>query len=149
MRSPMTEADRLALPDVNVLVALTNPNHLHHDLAHEWFAAVARFATTPITESGLLRLSLNPTVAGREVAPAQAMATLNSVRRDGRAEFLADTSTLAHARIDLSALAGHRQVTDLHLANLAASSNAVLVTFDRALPETLIRADRKHVQLIG
>jgi len=145
----MSEAHRLALPDVNVLVALTNPNHLHHDLAHEWFASVTRFATTPITESGLLRLSLNPAVTRQEVAPAQAIATLNSVRHDERAEFLADTTTLAAPRIDLSALAGHRQVTDLHLANLAASSNAVLVTFDRGLPDALIRADRKHVQLIG
>jgi toxin-antitoxin system PIN domain toxin len=145
----MTEADRLALPDVNVLVALTNPNHLHHNLAHEWFASVSRFATTPITESGLLRLSLNRAVTGQDVAPARAIATLNSVRHDERAEFLADTATLAEPCIDLSALAGHRQVTDLHLANLAASSNAVLVTFDRTLPEALIRSDRKHVHLIG
>ena len=27
-----------ALLDVNVLVALFDPDHIHHELAHDWFA---------------------------------------------------------------------------------------------------------------
>jgi predicted nucleic acid-binding protein len=29
---------RVALLDVNVLVALFQPDHVHHELAHDWFA---------------------------------------------------------------------------------------------------------------
>ena len=32
---------RVALLDVNVLVALFDPDHVHHDLAHDWFAEPA------------------------------------------------------------------------------------------------------------
>jgi len=28
----------VALLDVNVLVALFDPDHVHHELAHDWFA---------------------------------------------------------------------------------------------------------------
>ena len=28
----------IALPDVNVLIALAWPNHVHHDAARSWFA---------------------------------------------------------------------------------------------------------------
>jgi uncharacterized protein len=30
---------RVALLDVNVLVALFDPDHVHHEAAHRWFAA--------------------------------------------------------------------------------------------------------------
>lgn len=34
----MTRRPRVALLDVNVFVALFDPNHVHHDVAHDWFA---------------------------------------------------------------------------------------------------------------
>ena len=44
------------LLDVNVLIALLDPNHVHHDLAQAWFesARSRSWATCPITEIGLL-----------------------------------------------------------------------------------------------
>ena len=54
--TPSTMTERLDLPDVNVLVALVHPGHTHHEHAVEWLQRTAGFATTPITESGLLRL---------------------------------------------------------------------------------------------
>jgi len=48
----MTTDQTLFLPDVNVLVALTNPAHVFHTEAHRWLGDVTRLATTPITESG-------------------------------------------------------------------------------------------------
>lgn len=62
--------------------------------------------------------------------------------------FLADPTSLAHTRIDLTALIGTKQVTDFHLVNLAASSDAVLATFDRRIAEALAPEDRKYVELI-
>ena len=53
---------KVALLDVNVLVALFQPDHVHHELAHDWFAENRRagWATCPITETGLVRLLANP-----------------------------------------------------------------------------------------
>lgn len=139
----------LPLPDVNVLVALTNPSHQHHVQAHRWLSTVDHFATTPITESGLVRLLLNPAVMGQPVTGRQAVGILAGLRADARAAFLPDESSLAMARVDLVGLAGHRQVTDLHLVNLAAHHSATLVTFDRAISQALVPQDQRFVQVLA
>ena len=138
----------LDLPDVNVLVALLQPDHVHHQNAKQWFANVARFATTPITEAGLLRVSLNPSVMGANIRATDALASLRSIRADPRAEFLADDTSLAQATINLVGLAGHRQVTDLHLVNLAAAHSARLVTFDTKIRPVLTPDDQLHIVVL-
>ncbi|MEE4024097.1 TA system VapC family ribonuclease toxin [Gordonia sp. PKS22-38] len=135
----------LDLPDVNVLVALMQPGHVHHHAAQKWFASVTRFATTPVTETGLLRLALNAAVMGRVVDRDAAMATLRSLRGHERSVFLPDDSSLGGADIDLSGLVGFRQVTDLHLVNLAARHSARLVTFDAKIAPVLASADQRLV----
>lgn len=141
--------ESLAIPDVNVLVALTNASHVHHDEAHRWLAGVDRFATTPVTEAGLLRMLLNQAVTGRVVAPAAALQVLRGVRADRRARFIADGTSLAEAAVDLTGLGGHKQVTDWHLVNLAARNDAVLVTFDRRLAGSLLPSDSARVRALG
>lgn len=136
------------LPDVNVLVALLSTNHAYHDLAGDWFASTARFATTPITEAGLVRMAMNPAVMGTEVTAPQAIASLGSLRADTRAEFIPDDSSLAEASIDLVGLAGHKQVTDLHLVNLVARHSGVLVTLDRKIRPVLAPEDQRLVHVL-
>ena len=69
-------------------------------------------------------------------------------RTDPRWRWLPDDSTLADPVIDLSVLVGHRQVTDLHLVNLAASAGLRLVTFDAGIAAALAKADRRHVLVL-
>ena len=142
----MSEVD---LPDVNVLVALLNPAHVHHDAAREWFTTTSRFATTPLTESGLVRMAMNPIVMGQAHGAAAALEVLRSLRADERAEFLPDDSSLATAMIDLVCLVGFRQVTDLHLVNLAAYHNARLITFDRKVRAVLASDDQGLICKLG
>lgn len=139
----------LGLPDVNVLLALTSASHEHHREAHRWLAGAERFATTPITEMGLVRLLLNPVVVGREVPARTALDILAGVRADARARFLADDSTLAEPAVDVTGLGGHRQVTDWHLLNLAARHDATVVTFDRSFTHAALPADAVRVQTLG
>ena len=51
----------VALLDVNVLVALFDPDHVHHDIAHDWFSdeGHAGWATCPLTENGFVRVVAN------------------------------------------------------------------------------------------
>ena len=142
----MTDLD---LPDVNVLVALLQPGHVHHRSAQAWFGSVERFATTSITESGFVRIALNPVIAGGQIAVSAVLASLSSLRGDDRAEFLPDDSSLAEPQFDLRGLSGFRQVTDFHLVNLAAAHSARLVTFDRRIGSTLMPDDRRLVCLLN
>ena len=142
---------RTFLPDVNVLVALTNSTHVHHTAAHRWLAALDppdRWATTPLTESALVRLTLNPVVVGRAVPVPEALRVLRELRAQPGHTFVPDDSSVARPEITVDGLAGSRQVTDLHLVNLAAASGCVLATFDSRLPTMLVTADRGHVQVL-
>jgi uncharacterized protein len=143
-------AEQRHLLDVNVLVALAWPSHVHHDRAHAWFGAVRlrRFATCPLTESAFLRLSTNAQVVGRSVLFADAQEVLARVRALPGHAFVADDSTLADPVIDLARAVASHQVTDLHLVNLAAGAGLVLATLDEALPTYVVPGDSGHVFLL-
>ena len=136
------------LLDVNVLIALTNPSHIHHTRAHAWFRRVSSWATTPVTETAFIRLMTNSAVAGRPVSREEAVDVLGALRAWPGHRFLPDDSSLADPVIDLVGLVGHRQVTDFHLVNLAAAHHMVLATFDRAIPEMLVVEDQRWVELV-
>ena len=69
------------------------------------------------------------------------------LHQDAALRWLASLQ-LRSARIDTTRIFGHKQVTDFHLINLAASSNAVLATFDRRIAEALAPEDRRYVEII-
>ncbi len=133
--------------DINVLLALMWDQHVHHTRARRTFASLTSFATTPITEAGLIRLLLTPAVVGRDVAAAEALSAVAALRAHPAWNWVPDDSSLAAPAVDTRVLGGRRQVTDLHLVNLAARSGAVLATFDAALPTWLAPADRGHVEV--
>ena len=47
------------LLDVNVVLAIIDPAHEHHEAAFSWFGRIGRaeFATCPIVENGVLRIA--------------------------------------------------------------------------------------------
>lgn len=144
-----TDLGRPWLCDVNVLVALALSTHVHHQAAHAALRPHRQpWMTTPLTEAALVRLLLNPGVTGAAFSAADVMAVLGGMRRDSRWRWLPDSSTLADPVIDTSVLTGHQQITDLHLVNLAAASDALLVTFDAGIPASIAPADRRHVQVL-
>ena len=60
------------LLDVNLLVALFHPDHVHHEIAHDWFADHLRegWATCPLTESGFIRVALQQASGDARMRPA-------------------------------------------------------------------------------
>lgn len=137
------------LLDVNLLIALTWSNHVHHGRAHDWFGALAGgWATTPITESGFLRLSTNERVVGASASMADALGMLDAIRATPGHQFIDDGCSFAASRIDLGGMVTSRQVTDVHLVDLVATSGLVLATLDRGIPQMLAPADRVHVLVV-
>lgn len=122
-----------ALPDVNVLVALAWPNHVHHAAARAWFAAESPhgWATTPMTETGFVRVSANPRAVPGARPPREALLLLGRLCEQGDHEFWLDDVRLRE--VDTSRMAGYRQVTDAHLVAVADRRGGCLVTFDRGI----------------
>jgi toxin-antitoxin system PIN domain toxin len=129
--------NRVALLDVNVLVALFEPDHVHHELAHDWFAERrdSGWATCPVTETGLVRMLMNPRVRGGVAIAASAVIDrLRTFRADATHHWWEADVSLADASIFRpTAVQGHRRVTDLYLAGLAHARGGKLVTFDQSV----------------
>ena len=131
----------IALPDVNLLVALAWPEHTFHDLAVAWFDARADtgWATCPITELGFMRISANAKVVGEPVLPKESAAFLVALSAVGAHHFWIDDLEPSTSRLfPHDRLIGHRQVTDAHLLALSRRHRGSIATLDRGL-STLAR----------
>jgi toxin-antitoxin system PIN domain toxin len=135
--------------DVNVLLALAWPNHIHHTEAGAWFAKNHShgFRTCPLTQTAFVRISSNPAFTSEAVAPSQAMGLLARICRMPGHDFWPDDLPLHDGAADAKTVTGHRQVIDLYLLRLAAAHGGLLATLDRgaallakseALPVALI-----------
>lgn len=137
----------VALLDINVLLALAWPTHEHRAPARQFALTMGEWATTPITESGFVRISANPRIFEDAVPVQAAAAMLRELTDDEQHRFLADDVAVGSNRF-LDNASGHRQVTDAHLVALAARYGGQLVTFDRGIRDMLRRADRHLVKLL-
>ena len=133
------------LLDVNVLVALFDPHHIHHDAAHDWFAAARDdgWATCPLTEHGFIRVVSHPAYGlGERVEPAAAR--LRAFCASGGHQFWRDAISLRDEIFDLSRAGGATQLTDIYLLGLAVNRKARLATFDRSIPLGAVRGAAKE-----
>ena len=140
------------LLDVNVLIALIDRDHVHHDAAQDWYAATGHraWATCPIVQNGMIRIVGSPRYPGSVGPTAQIVALLARFCALPAHEFWADDISLvdgAHVRADRLLDAG--QVTDTYLLALAARRGGKLATFDRRLVAVAVPGGRQHLELIA
>ena len=124
------------LLDTSVLIALIDPLHVQHDLAHEWFNETGSesWATCPVTENGVLRIvsgSSYPNSPGSPAAVAHIFSTLRS--QPGHRFWADDLSLFDHDGVDPSRLMVSGQITDTYLLALAQVHGGQLATFDRRM----------------
>ena len=140
------------LLDVNVLIALIDPGHVQHDIAHDWFAkdGLRAWATCPITENGALRIighASYPNSPGNPAAVAPLLRTMRSL--DAHVFWSDDISLLDEGRVDSTRLLNSAQTTDSYLLALAQAHGGQLATFDRRLVVTAIHGGAGALCLIG
>jgi uncharacterized protein len=126
----------IALLDVNVLVALFDPAHVHHEAAHTWFGRnrSRRWATCALTENALVRVLSNPAYPGRRTTVEDAASRLRTFCSDRKHVFWPDSISVCDAgRFHWNRVQGHRQVTDAYLLALSVSNRGRLATFDAAI----------------
>ncbi len=123
---------RKSLLDVNVLIALSDPEHIHHQEARKWLTSAGRgnWALCPITETGFLRVTTNPAFRPGPRTLEQAIAILQTLK--GICDYcpIDESWVILTARF-ASRIRGHQQVTGAYLLGLAIRESRVLVTFDR------------------
>ncbi len=138
------------LLDVNVLLALAWPNHVHHAAALTWFSekGAKRFRTCPLTQTGFVRVSSNPAFTREAASPREALRLLKRICGLAGHEFWPDDLSLAEAPIS-TLLTGHRQVTDAYLVSLAALHGGVLATLDRGVAAVTGGRNSSTVEFIG
>lgn len=144
----------VTLPDVNVLVALAWPNHVHHEPAHLWFSEhqAEGWATCPLTESGFVRVSSNPRLTPEARRPREAVELLRRMVALPHHVFWADGTSLASSsHVAAERLTGYRQVTDAHLLAVALAHGGKVATFDRGFASVVPPAadPRETVALLG
>jgi toxin-antitoxin system PIN domain toxin len=129
---------KTCLLDVNVLLALAWPHHVHHGTVHAWWetACPVRWATCTLTQLGFVRVSCNARFCPVPATPAKALDVLRRMIARPDHDFWAEIPAgLSDAAVSkrISESLGHGQVTDSYLAVLAGIRGGSLVTLDRAL----------------
>lgn len=127
----MTEAKYLL--DVNVLIALADPHHVHHRLVMQWFGTGGHdWGVCAFSEAGFLRVATNPKFGGHSLEEATGvLAGLASYRGYCFWPINAGWTTLAAPFANR--FFGRQQITDVYLLGLAVEENGVLVTLDKAI----------------
>ena len=141
----------IALLDVNVLIALAWPNHVHHNAARSWFMEQQDegWATCPLTEGGFVRVSCNPSVVRHTVTPRDAIALLVNLRRLGAHSFWPlDLSMVELPEEIAGRIPGYRQITDAVLLAAAMQRDGQLATFDAGLAGLTTETMRPFLRVI-
>lgn len=128
-----------ALLDVNVLVALLDPEHSFHDRAHAVWQEISEsggWSSCPITQNGVLRILSSERYPGSsDFSKTEVFANLAKLIRNSDHKFWRDEiSLLDRSRFDPEAIFGHKQITDIYLLGLAMYNDGRFVTFDQRLP---------------
>jgi len=135
-----------ALLDVNVVMALLDSSHVHHQRAHAWWAGHAKqgWASCPLVENGVVRVMSNPGYsAGRRFTVEELVAALGQFVAGTNHEFWQDTLALRDdGYFAADRIHGGRQLTDLYLLALAAERGGRLITFDQGIPLSAVKRAR-------
>lgn len=140
------------LLDINVLIALMDPDHVFHHRAHEWWSAEARpWASCPLTENGLLRIMASAGYGKTSRFSVQDIASrLAAFAGNSDHEFWPDLLSIRDRHyFHHASILSSKHLTDLYLLALAVENQGCLATFDRRIPLSAVpAADGTHLRVI-
>ena len=136
------------LLDVNVLIALTEQGHIHHQTVMKWFNTPGLdWGLCAFSEAGLLRVTANSNV-GR-VSVSEASEILKALEMNpGYRYWPITVSWSSLAEPFCERIYGHQQITDAYLLGLAIKENGVLVTLDKAFKFLAGERYSKHLLVL-
>ena len=137
------------LLDVNLLLALLDPMHVHHESAHRWFAEKGQkaWATCPITENGFVRIASHPNYPNRPGDVAAVLAVLRQLCEAPGHQFWSEDIGILQV-LQSDAIITHIQITDVYLLGLAVHKGGKLASLDQRIPVDAVRGGREALELI-
>lgn len=137
------------LLDVNVLIALAEPEHVHHRAAMKWFNTPGLdWGLCAFSEAGFLRVATNPKAGAHTVEESTAVLA-NLTDHPGYRYWPITASWTALAAPFRERIFGHQQIADAYLLGLAVKEKGVLVTLDKAIPFLAGPKLSKHILVLG
>ena len=144
---------RVALLDVNALVALFDPAHINHEDAHHWFGLNRQYgwATCPVTINGCVRVLSAPDYPTVEATSSEVISRLRVLCSSPDHQFWAGGPSLLDEKLFRAAmLEGHQKITDIYLLGMAVHHGGRLATFDRSIRlKAVVGAEPEHLVLLG
>lgn len=142
----------VALLDANVLIALIDPRHVHHERCHRWFTSrgKAPWASCAITQNAVLRIVGHPRYPNSPGSPAVVSQILEELVGHPQHQFWADAPSLL--RLDHAnprALVDSGQITDTFLLALAVQQGGVLASLDQRLSTVAVAGGQGALELIA
>jgi hypothetical protein len=140
------------LLDVNVLIALLDTNHEHHQIVGHWFTVHQwrRVSLCPLTEAGFLRITTNPKYPGIQRRMDEAIAVLQTFKGHPDCWYQGIDKSWVDLTVGFARrVNGHRLVTDAYLLGLAIKNDCVLVTFDKGIVHLADAEFARHVHLLA
>ncbi|MGH9592645.1 MAG: TA system VapC family ribonuclease toxin [Bryobacteraceae bacterium] len=142
----------VALLDVNILIAMFDTGHTHHQRAQAWFTRESPlgWATCPITVTGAARILSSPAYPS-PMPLADALSRIQIACDHPTHVFWPDdVSILEESLFRREQIGNHKKLTDAYLLGLAVRHRGRLATFDRGLPlRAVIGAGEEHLCLLG
>ena len=136
------------LLDVNVLIALVEPEHVHYEKVRAWFeTSIQDWGVCSFTEAGFLRIATNPKARGYSMDAATLL--LEEIcKRPGYRFWPIETNWMELTAPFRRRIFGHQQITDACLLGLAIRKNGVLVTLDKAMRYLAGERYARHVLVL-
>jgi len=132
-----------ALLDVNIIIALLDPDHAFHERAHKWWGANSSrgWASCPLVENGVVRIMSNPNYSRKaRFTPPDLIGRLEKLTAQSNHEFWPDEISLRDEKLFASdRIHSSKQIGDLYLLALATKRRGRLVTFDQGIPLSAVR----------
>ncbi len=139
------------LLDVNALLALLDPMHVHHEAAHQWYGqrSPMRLLICSHVENGIIRVASQPKYPNCLGTSGRVREAIRQFVRQVRAESCSrEVSLLVDEVLLLPDLLTPSRVSDLYLLALAAANNARLATFDQRIPTAAVAGGTEALELI-
>ncbi|WP_428096783.1 TA system VapC family ribonuclease toxin [Candidatus Rariloculus sp.] len=107
-----------SLFDVNVLIALLDTDHFHHQAARQWLRDNTQtgWATCPITQNGCMRVMAQTSYPNGLPAALVAERLCEATATNHHEFWADDVSLLDSSTMEWRRIIGSRQITDIYLA---------------------------------
>ena len=139
------------LLDINALLALLDPMHIHHEDAHQWYEKTSPEQLMICTHvaNGVMRVASQPRYPNCLGTSGHVRKALKKFVEHMEVESCdKDASLMDDEVLKKPELLTPANITDLYLLAIAVANNAKLATFDKRIQPSAILGGKSAIEII-